>query len=83
MPRIHDTTIELNGTRKRMTPAEFTTWRESLRLSQRAAAAALGLHYNTIAIYESGERNGKPVTIPKTVALACAAIYHRLDPIGG
>jgi DNA-binding transcriptional regulator YiaG len=45
-------------------------------MSQRAAATALGVSTGTIALWERETRadTGKPVKIPKTVALACAAL---------
>jgi hypothetical protein len=34
-----------------------------------------------VQYWEAGiRRDGKPAPIPYTVALACAAIYHRLPP---
>ncbi len=47
------------------------------------STCALGLSYETIANYEVGERrDGRMVTIPKTVALACSAIAMNLPPYG-
>jgi len=68
-----------------MTPAQFAAWRERLHLSKRAAAEALGVHPETIANYESGQRRdtGKRVEIPRAIALACSAIAHGLPPYGG
>ena len=43
-------------------------------LKQREAADLLGLKKRVIQYYEQGERDGKPVDIPKSVALACYAI---------
>jgi transcriptional regulator with XRE-family HTH domain len=56
-----------------MTPEKFKSWRESLGLSQQAAADALGLSKGSIELYERGSRrdDGRPVVIPKTVQLAC------------
>jgi DNA-binding XRE family transcriptional regulator len=55
----------------------FEAWRQRLGLSKVAAAEALGLHHNTIARYESGE-----LEIPRSVALACSAISHCIQPTG-
>lgn len=57
-----------------MTPKGFRQWRKDLKLSQKAAAEALGLKTRMIQYYENGERNGKKVKVPKTVRLACYAI---------
>lgn len=57
-----------------MTPAQFKAWRKHLKLSQQAAAELLDLSRNMITLYEAGEREGRPVVVPKTVELACAAI---------
>lgn len=59
-----------------MTPADLATWRASLHMSQRAAAAALGV---SLATYQAMERGrawatGKPVTINRRTELACQAI---------
>lgn len=51
-----------------MTASDLKTWRQSIGLSQRAAAEALGVSLRMYQYYEAGER-----PIPKTVALACAA----------
>lgn len=57
-----------------MTPKEFRRWRKGLKLSQKAAADALGLKPRMIQYYEKGERNGETVCVPKTVRLACYAL---------
>jgi len=59
-----------------MTKDEFLRWRFRLGLTQREAADRLGLTRGTIIDYESGIRrsNGKLVTIPSVVGLACRAI---------
>lgn len=65
-----------------MTPQDFKTWRKALKLTQAGAAAALGLSKLTIQMYEAGKRydDGRPVVIPLTVQLACAALAHGLTP---
>jgi transcriptional regulator with XRE-family HTH domain len=55
----------------------FEAWRQRNGLTKVAAAEALGLHHNTVARYESGE-----LEIPRSVALACAAIAYELKPMG-
>ena len=59
---------------RHMTPAGFKHWRKSLGLSQKEAAARLGLKRRVVQYYEKGERNGSRVLIPKTVRLACYAV---------
>lgn len=67
-----------------MTPDDFKAWRMTVGLSQQAAADALGISKGSVELYEAGKRrdDGRPVAIPKTVALACAALYHKLQPWG-
>lgn len=43
-------------------------------MSQKEAADALGLKRRMIQYYEKGERDGEPVHIPLSVALACYAL---------
>ena len=60
-----------------MTPMDFKRWRTSLGWNQAKAAEALGLSVKMVGLYERGyryEENGRPVEIPKTVELACAAL---------
>ncbi|MEM6649422.1 MAG: helix-turn-helix transcriptional regulator [Pseudomonadota bacterium] len=59
---------------KRMEPHDFKKWRKLLGYSQREAADALGLKRRMIQYYEKGERDGEPVDIPLSVALACYAL---------
>jgi DNA-binding XRE family transcriptional regulator len=67
-----------------MTPADLAAWRDSLRMSQRAAAAALGC---SLATYQAMERGrawatGKPITISRRTELACQAIAATEPPHG-
>ena len=57
-----------------MEPVDFRKWRKSLNLSQKEAAHALGLKRRMIQYYESGQRDGEKVAIPKSVRLACYAL---------
>ena len=66
-----------------MTPAGFKHWRKSLGLSQKEAAARLGLKRRVVQYYEKGERNGSRVIIPKTVRLACYAVAAGCDDYAG
>lgn len=59
-----------------MNAQEFIEWRKRLGLNRTEAAEALGLGRNQPKRYEEGQ------TIPKYIALACAAIAYGLPPIG-
>jgi len=67
-----------------MTKEQFKTWRKKMGFTQKQAAEALGLFRNTIINYERGTRpeNDLPVKIPRSIALACAAIEAGLKPVG-
>jgi hypothetical protein len=66
-----------------MTPQEFKAWLKAMGISQRKAAALLDYQPETIGYWVAGKRrDGKPAPIPHVVALACAALYHRLKPWG-
>jgi hypothetical protein len=66
-----------------MTSDEFCEWLSATGLSGNQAAAALGIHHETVGNYRRGRRgDGTPVEVPRTVALACAALYHRIKPWG-
>ena len=58
-----------------MTPEELRAWRATMNLTQNSAADALGLSLRGYKNYELGETNPPPF-----LALACAALYHRLKP---
>ncbi len=68
-----------------MTHEDFKNWRKKMGLTQQQAADVLGLSKATIENYDKGVRreDGRPVVIPRVVALACAAIEHKLEPFGG
>lgn len=67
-----------------MTPLQFKDWRNKMGFSQATAALALGLSRSSVENYEAGARreDNRPVVIPRTVALACAALFHRLPAWG-
>lgn len=68
---------------KIMTPQSLRAWRARMRWSKVTAADELGLSTAGYFAYETGKPvSGKtePRPIPKTVALACAAITHRIPP---
>ena len=64
-----------------MTPASLIAWRTRLGYSKAKAARELGLSRNAYWGYEAGRWNGKARTIPKYVALACAALLAGLEPL--
>jgi len=67
-----------------MTPHSFREWRKGLGYSQQEAADALGISRSSVELYEAGRRRGadaRPVEIPKTIALACAAVSRGLEPL--
>jgi transcriptional regulator with XRE-family HTH domain len=55
-----------------MTSEEFQSWLKAMQISAAKAAELLDVKPNTITRYK---RDGAP----QTVALACAALYHRLE----
>lgn len=64
-------------------PNPLGAWRARMGLSQRAAAAALGITLTTYQQHERGRswRTGEAVEPPATLLLACAAIEHGIRPI--
>jgi transcriptional regulator with XRE-family HTH domain len=65
-----------------MTNEQFRQWRERMRMSQQEAADALGISKGSVVNYENGARreDDRPVTIPRTVELACAALTFGINP---
>ena len=66
-----------------MKPSEFKAWRKLMRLTQKAAASALGSKSRIIQYYEKGERNGEEFLIPKAIELACYALTLGIDNYSG
>jgi len=66
-----------------MSPRQFRQWRKSLGLKQKEAAELLGLKKRMIQYYEKGERDGKRITIPKYVRLACYAVVSGVHDFDG
>lgn len=56
-----------------MTADHFRAWLREMDISAAEAARQLGVHPNTVTHYKA---KGAPLA----VALACAALYHRLRP---
>lgn len=58
----------------------FQKWIEEMGFTQEQAAKALDVDRSTVQNYSKGQRrDGKPAAIPRVVALACLALFHRLD----
>jgi transcriptional regulator with XRE-family HTH domain len=66
-----------------MNPAQFRAWRKALGWKQKEAAEKLGLKKRMIQYYETGERDGKKVKIPKSVQLACYALSQGVTDYDG
>lgn len=54
----------------------LTEWRKWMHLSKGAASLALGYHHDMLSKYER-----KAIPVPHTLALACVALLHRIEPI--
>jgi len=66
-----------------MKPEDFKHWRKKMGLTQAQAAKVLGLSKPTIENYDKGVRSsGEAFQIPHVVALACAALWHKIEPWG-
>ena len=61
---------------RRMSPASLIVFRKRLCLSQGLFARVIGIGQRTLIRYETGAS-----PIPKTVALACAAVAFGLPPM--
>ena len=66
-----------------MDPAQFRAWRKARGWKQKEAAERLGLKKRMIQYYETGERDGKKVRIPKSVRLACYALSQGVSDFDG
>lgn len=56
-------------------------WQARLGLTDRAAAAALGMSLSAYQAQKLGRENGKPRSASRALLLACAAIEAGLQPI--
>ena len=65
-----------------MTPADFRSWQAHMGLTVRAAADLLGVAQSTVQDWRTGtsRSTGKPIELPKMLALACAALAAGLGP---
>jgi predicted transcriptional regulator len=59
-----------------MTPTALAAWMTRLHFNKVRAASELGIARSTLDRYLDGS-----VSIPQSIALACAAIAHGLPPI--
>ena len=66
-----------------MTPQQFKNWRKLQGLKQSAVADLLGLKRRMIQYYEKGDRDGRIVSIPKYIRLACYAISRGVHDFDG
>ena len=68
-----------------MTPTQFRAWRDWMGISQTKAADFLGVSPRTIFLWETGHRGAdrRPVLVPKTVELACAALAQGVRDYSG
>ena len=66
-----------------MSPEQFRTWRKSMGFRQKDAGDRLGLKKRIIQYYEKGERDGKPIEIPKYIRLACYAAANGITDFDG
>ena len=66
-----------------MDAEQFKAWRKGLKLKQKEAAELLGLKKRMIQYYEKGHREGRSVSIPKSIRLACYAISAGIADFDG
>ena len=59
-----------------MTTSDFRAWQSSMGLTVRAAADLLGVAPSTVQDWRTGtsRSTGKPIELPKMLALACEAL---------
>ena len=64
-----------------MTPDDFRAWHNTMGYTYDTGAKALGVSRGTYADWLSGRSRttGKPITISRVVALACAALAAGID----
>lgn len=74
MAAIGNQADEAPKTRSFWSAAQFRAWQDAIGMSGQKAAAALGVSDNSISNYR---QRG----CPRTVALACIALYGRQDEV--
>ncbi len=67
-----------------MTPADLRQWQARMGYTQQAAADALGVGVSAYKDWAAGRSRttGKPISIDRRTALACAALGAGLEPLG-
>jgi transcriptional regulator with XRE-family HTH domain len=65
-----------------MTPDDFKAWRKAMGFTQKEAGEVLGITKWAVENYERGSRreDDRPVIIPRSIALACSAVFLGLEP---
>ena len=66
-----------------MDAGQLRAWRKSRGLKQKELAELLGLKKRIIQYYEKGERDGRPIQIPKYVRLACWSLHDDIVDFDG
>ena len=66
-----------------MDAQQLRAWRKARKLKQKELADLLGLKKRIIQYYEKGERDGRPISIPKYVRLACWALHDGVGDFDG
>ncbi|MEM6666053.1 MAG: helix-turn-helix transcriptional regulator [Pseudomonadota bacterium] len=66
-----------------MSSEAFRNWRKERGWRQKEAAEQLGLKKRMIQYYETGVRDGKKVSIPRYIRLACAALSAGINDFDG
>lgn len=74
---------DINDDGNPMQAEAFRNWRRRLGLKQKDAADLLGLKKRMIQYYETGSRDGKHVSIPKSIRLACYALEMGVGDYNG
>jgi hypothetical protein len=72
MERVVKQAEKASKTRSFWSAAQFRAWQDAVKMSGQAAAKSLGVSDNSISNYR---QRG----CPRTVALACIALYGRQD----
>lgn len=66
-----------------MDAEQLRAWRKARGLKQKDLADLLGLKKRIIQYYEKGERDGRPIQIPKYVRLACWSLHDSIVDFDG
>lgn len=66
-----------------MSAQQLRAWRRARGLKQKELAELLGLKKRIIQYYEKGERDGRPIKVPKYIRLACWALHDGVTDFDG